>query len=66
MEDLSEKVKAPTTILVKDEPSICTTTEETERLFKLFQLFINIDKRIQKKNYETTNKRNTDNSSKAK
>lgn len=50
-------------IQVIDEPSVCTTAEETERLLKLFQLFITIDKRIQKEIYETTNKRNTNNSS---
>lgn len=49
---------------VIDEPSVCTTAEETERLLKLFQLFITIDKRIKKEIYETTNNRNTDNSSK--
>jgi len=51
-------------IQVIEEPSVCTTAEETVRLSKLFQLFITIDKRIQKRIYETTNNRNTDNSSK--
>lgn len=48
-----------------EEPSVCTTTEETERLLKLFQLFITIDKRIKKEIYETTNNGNTNNSSEA-
>lgn len=48
-----------------EETSVCTTAEETERLLKLFQLFITIDKRIKKEIYETTNNRNTDNSSQA-
>jgi len=51
-------------IKVIDEPSVCITTEETERLLKLFQLFITIDKRIRKEIYETTNNRSTDNTNK--
>ena len=52
-------------VIEEDKHSVCTSSEETERLLKLFQLFITINKRMQKEIYETTNKRNSDNPSKA-
>ena len=43
--------------------SICTTPEEQHRLLKLFELLMDIDKSIKKRNEE--NNRNTDNPDKA-
>jgi hypothetical protein len=43
--------------------SVCATPEEQERLLKLFQLFIEIDKNLKKKHED--NKRGTDRTCKA-
>ena len=48
-----------------EESSVCVTQEESQRLFKLLEIFISIDKRLKEEIYEETNKRSTDSSSKA-
>ena len=60
--DYNENVEE--TPVLSGNVEICTTPEEQERLLKLFQLFIEIDKNLKKKNDENR-KRGTDRTRKA-
>ncbi|MBU0976104.1 hypothetical protein KJ918_04855 [Patescibacteria group bacterium] len=49
-------------VLLPDAPSVCETPEQQERLIKLFELFIQIDQRLQHESNEKTDKGNTNSS----
>lgn len=53
-------------IQLSDSQSVCNSLEEQIKLNKLFEIFIQVDKRLQKQSNETRNtKRNTNSPCKA-
>ena len=66
MQSETQSLKKCTKQLInQNEASVCTSEEESQRLFKFFSVLIRIDKNLIMKSNESNNKRNTNHSSKA-